>query len=273
MSEDIRPESGGIPPRVTIKVPGQSGEVSAAAAGSKKKTARIGLDQTTADTAALSGAHVENMGVASKTIRLAPAMTGQLSVSPLPSIGKALSGTFAYDDVKRQTSRIPLEAVLPAIASASAQPGSAAAASALPKTIKVKRPSISLSPNMNAVKAEETPPSPAVEPTVSTASKNQTSRVEVTPEMVPEPQQTQKKTIKIRRADGESRSVEPRNVAIARSGDAVAAGESSASSAGVGQVSQPHGAFIGIAAAAFLVLCFMIYVLAAQAYPNLGWSV
>ena len=272
MSEDIRPESGGIPPRVTIKVPGQSGEVSAAAAGSKKKTARIGLDQTTADTAALSGAHVENMGVASKTIRLAPAMTGQLSVSPLPSIGKALSGTFAYDDVKRQTSRIPLEAVLPAIANASSQPGSAAAASAIPKTIKVKRPSISLSPSMNAARVEEAPP-PAVEPPVSMASKNQTSRVDVTPEMIPEPQQTQKKTIKIRRADGESRSVEPRNVAIARSGEAAAADSSASSMAAVGQVAQPHGAFIGIAAAAFLVLCFMIYVLAAQAYPHLGWSV
>ena len=260
MSDDIKSEEGGIPPRVTIKLPGQTGDV-APAVGSKKKTTRISLDQVSAEPGAVQGAYVEGVGVASKTIRLTPVVSGQMAVSPLPSIGRALTGNFTADDGKRQTSRIPLESVFPG----AAQSGIAGAASSIPKTIKVKRPMISISPRIN-VAPEVEPSQVSAEPTAGASPKSQTARVETTPDMVQDPQPTQKKTIKIRRADGDAKPVEPRGVSIARSGEAPAV-------AAQGQVARPHGAFVGIAAAALMVLGFMIYVLAAQAYPNLGWSI
>lgn len=266
MSEDNRPENGAIPPRVQIKVPGQSGDLSGADAAGKKKTARLSLDQVTAEPGVVAGAPVEGMGVASKTIRLAPALTGQVAVAPLPSIGKALTGTFVYDEPKRQTSRIPLESVMPGVGAGSSQ-GAVAAPSTIPKTIKVKRPSISLSPAAASAQGEAPVAAPVAE--APAAAKNQTARVEITPDMVPEAQQTQKKTIKIRRADGDAKPAgEQRSVAIARAESAEASIPSVA-----GQVAAPHWAFVGVAAVALLVLCFMVYVLAAQAFPNLGWSV
>lgn len=270
MSDDNRPEAGAIPPRVTIKVPGQSGDISGSGdATGKKKTARLSLDQVTADPGAVSGAHVEGMGGVSKTIRLSPAQTGQSTVTSLPSAGKALAGTFAYDEAKRQTSRIPLEAVMPGASGGASLPGIPGVASTMPKTIKVKRPSLSLSSEISAIKAEP-PAAIPVEPAV--AGKNQTARVDVVPEAVtegvPDSQPTQKKTIKIRRADAaESKPGEGRSLSIARAEGAGAATPS------VEQVAKPHGAYVGLAAVALLVLCFMIYLLAAQAYPSLGWSV
>ena len=251
MSEETRPEDGAIPPRVTIKMPGQSGDMASSSdPANKKKTARLSLNQATAEIGATPGAPVDGAGIVSKTIRLAPAMTGQVSVSPLPSVGKALTGTLGFDDVKRQTSRISLENAL--------QGGAPGGMGAIPKTIKVKRPSISMGGGATPGTGNE----PAEVPL---AAKNQTARVEVTPDMVPEAQQTQKKTIKIRRAEsaGEAKA-EPRSVTIARSEAAVGAGV---------QVAKPQAAFVWIAAAALMVMCFMLYVLAAQAFPNLGWSV
>ena len=271
MNEEGKPENGSIPPRVTIKVPGQSGDMMGlSGAPAKKKTARIPLDQASGDAGMLMGE-----GSVSKTIRLAPALTGQVAVAPLPSIGKALTGTFVYDEAKRQTSRIPLEAAMqPAVSpgSQSASPaGIPSVASTIPKTIKVKRPSISLSPAASPMQAESPvmAPAPVISASGTSAEKNQTARVDVAPETVPEAQPTQKKTIKIRRDGGEAKpSVEARNVTIARLDSSSAAVTSEG-----GQVAAPHGAFIGAAALAFLVLCFMVYVLAAQAFPNLGWSV
>ncbi|MEI8121868.1 MAG: hypothetical protein WCI20_07430 [bacterium] len=259
MSDDTKLEEGGIPPRVTIKVPGQSGEVVSAGAG-KKKTTRIALDQVSAESGAVQGAHVESVGVASKTIRLAPVVTSQTAVTPLPSIGKALSGNFSPDDGKRQTSRIPLEAIFPGMS----QSGTSGMPSSIPKTIKVKRPMISLSPKMDVATAGESV-QVVSEPSSSVSAKSQTARVDVVPDTAPEAQQTQKKTIKIRRADGDPSAAEPRSVSIARSGEDSAMATSN-------QVARPHGVFIGVAAAALMVLGFMIYVLAAQAYPSLGWS-
>lgn len=261
MSDANKSESGAIPPRATIKLPGQSGEMAVpaeAGAGIKKKTARISLEQASAEPGAVAATPVPGVGVASKTIRLAPAVSGQLPVMP-PSLGKALSGSLASEEVKRQTSRIPLEAVLSS--------GATSAASSIPKTIKVKRPTIT------PAAVEQTQAISPVAEAVPAApmAKNQTARVEITPDMIPEPQQTQKKTIKIRRADGGAAEIKaaPRSVAIARAEEALA----EATAAAAGQVAKPHVAFVGMAAAALLVLCFLVYVLAAQAYPNLGWAV
>ena len=273
MSDDIKPEVSAIPPRVTIKVPGQTGDVSGAGdAVGKKKTARLSLDQVTADPSAVSGAHVEGMGGVSKTIRLAPTLTGQTTVTPLPSIGKALAGTFAYDEAKRQTSRIPLETVMPGASGTVSLPGIPGVASTMPKTIRVKRPSLSVSTDVSAIRAD-LPTSVPVD--LVAGGKSQTARVDIAPEAVTEgtsdSQPTQKKTIRIRRADGaEPRAGEARSVTIAR---AEGSGTPGGAAQTTGPVAKPHGMYVGLAAAALLVLCFMIYMLAAQAYPSLGWAV
>lgn len=269
MSDDIKPENGSIPPRVTIKIPGQSGELAetptaATVPTNKTKTARISLDQVTAEPGATQAASVSGVGVASKTIRLAPAMTNQVLISPMPSVGKALSGMIS-EESKSQTSRISLESVL-------AEMGGKPQESA-PKTIKVKRPVLTNMPKVTSLPAEVQPESPPraimVPPQAAgeLVSKSQTARVDIVPEAA-EPQQTQKKTIKIRRADGGAGDSKPvtRSVSLARGEDHEALKDGS-------EVSAPHGIFIAIAAAAALVLCFMLYVLTAQANPALGWVV
>jgi hypothetical protein len=99
--------------------------------------------------------------------------------------------------------------------------------------------------------------------------------VDIAPEAVTEgtsdSQPTQKKTIRIRRADGaEARAGEARSVTIARADGSVTSGSVAQTT---GRVAKPHGMFVGLAAAALMILCFMIFMLAAQVYPSLGWSV
>ena len=271
MSEDIKPENGSIPPRVKIKIPGQSGELAetptaATVPANKTKTARISLDQVTAEPGATQTAPVSGVGVASKTIRLAPAMTGQVLISTMPSVGKALSGMIS-EESKSQTSRISLESVMAEMAG---KPQDSP-----PKTIKVKRPVLTTTPKVAGLSTESqtevSPPAAIVppQPAGELISKSQTARVDIVPEAV-EAQQTQKKTIKIRRADGGAGDIKPvsRSVSIAR-----AEGESTEAAKNGADVPAPHGIFIAMAAAAALVLCFMLYVLAAQANPGLGWAV
>jgi hypothetical protein len=280
MSEEIKSGTGPIPPRVIIKNQGQSDVAGTIAPGvaiatppsvlekqadgsqppvsfNKKKTARIALDQVTAEPGATVS--VAGAGLASKTIRLAPAMSGQVSATPFPSVGKALTGMLISDDAKRKTSRISLESVLPQLEAASA------GGEATPKTIRIKRPSISIPASVSQSQPQ------VIEPVVVAApdAKSQTARVDIPPEAVAaEGQQTQKKTIKIRRADGGGTEIKasPRPVSIARNEEEVAVSSSA-------QVATPHWSFVLIAAAAVVTLCVMMYVLMAQAYPSLGWSV
>lgn len=262
MSEDIKIGSAPIPPRVTIKAPDAVEPPASATASDggpvlKKKTARIALDQVTAESGA--PATTSNAGLTSKTIRLAPAMTGQVVAAPLPAVGKALTGILVSDDVKRKTSRISLEAVLPQLESAGAEGGDSG-----PKTIRIKRPAIS-APSIMPSLSEEAP-APVVSPDVNL--KSQTARVDLPPEPAAnDGQQTQKKTIKIRRADGGGPEVKaaPRSVSISRS-------EAASAVPVQVQIAQPHWAFVLVAAAAVIVMCVMIYALLAQAVPSLGWS-
>lgn len=274
MSEDIKPGNAAIPPRLSIKVPGQTGEVAVApqapsdpaVAAVKRKTSRIALSQVSAEPGA-PAAPVSGIGLTSKTIRLSPAIGGV----PIPStpVGKALSGILmaSPDEAKYKTSRIPLEAVL----SGKSEAPAGAGGDAIPKTIRVKRPTITAPPKV--VSSVEAPVSAAPSPVPAGApvEKNQTARVDILPDAAAEAQQTQKKTIKIRRAEGsgpEAR-VSPRNVSIARSEGELAG---LAEDAGGARVAAPHWIFPVMAAAALFVMGFMIYVLAAQAYPGLGWS-
>jgi hypothetical protein len=283
MSEDVTSGTGPIPPRLSIKLPGQNeggaastpaapaesptsgpgpnqvpGAEMSATPNPKKRTSRISLDQVTAEPGA--AATVSAGGIASKTIRLAPATSGQVSAAPLASVGKAMTGIFVADDVKRKTSRISLESVLPHLEAASS------GADGGPKTIKIKRPTISVAPAMTQMQSNE--PVVAVEaPELN--SKSQTARVDIPPEaMVAEGQQTQKKTIKFRRAEGAGTEV---------GRDPKAAGFSGTQATGArmepAQVAVPHWSFVLVASAAVVTMCVMLYVLMAQAYPSLGWSV
>ncbi len=283
MSDDIESGNGPIPPRMTIKNQGKSdssavnmpegGDLNSnASSGStdpnpapislnKKKTARIALDQVTAETGAASA--VPGTGIASKTIRLAPAMTGQVAAAPFPSVGKALTGMLVSDETKRKTSRISLDAVLPQL-----EVTAPAGGDSTPKTIRIKRPTLSVPPaSIPPIQVKEPPPSVVVAAPIN--EKSQTSRVDIPPEAVAmEEQQTQKKTIKIRRADGGApeTGAAPRSISISRTEAAVAVPETV-------QVAAPHWSFVLVAAAAVVTLCVMLYVLMAQAYPSLGWSV
>lgn len=265
MTEDIKPEESPIPPRVTIKLSSQSGQMQESPTAVtmpslKKKTARISLDQVTAEPGATPAAPVSGVGVAAKSIRLAPAVSGQINISSMPPIGKALGGVLS-EEVKRATSRIPLESIL-------AEQGGTLPEGA-PKTIKVKRPVLSTTPRVAGLAVE---PSPEPLPPVAgeMVSKSQTARVDIAPEQS-EPQPTQKKTIKIRRPDGaggESAPAAVRSVSIARA-EGTTAGVQAAGS----EVAAPHWFFVASAAAAMMTICFMLFVLAAQAYPDLGWKV
>lgn len=262
MSEDNKIGSGTIPPRVTIKAPGAAegpapAKIPDGNPALKKKTARIALDQVTADEGA--PATLSNAGLATKTIRLAPAVTSPLAVSPLPSIGKALTGIFVTEDLKRKTSRISLDAVLPQLEAAGAAGGDSG-----PKTIRIKRPAIATPSALPAI--TEAPGDVVAVPEADL--KSQTARVDIPPESAAiEGQQTQKKTIKIRRSDGGGAEVKaaPRSISISRN-------EAQAAVPTQTQVTQPHWAFVLAAVAAVIVMCVMLYALMAQAVPTLGWS-
>lgn len=282
MSEETNTGTGSIPPRLTIKKQEQNESESAESGApevtmsnpplsleskptlnqdmgvpsNKKKTARITLDQVTAEPGA--SATVFGAGLASKTIRLAPAMTGQVSAEPLFSVGKAMTGMLVSDDAKRKTSRISLDSVLPQLDSVAAAGGDSA-----PKTIKIKRPTLSQPVTIR-------PPASVEAPAVGdVGAKSRTARVDIPQEenAPAEAQQTQKKTIKIRRADGvgaDGASMSaPRTVSISRN-EPEAAGIVSE------QVAAPHWSFVVIAAAAVVMMCVMLYVLVSQAYPSVG---
>jgi len=280
MSEDIKAGADSIPPRLTIKNQGQEAmpippavsPVTPTATSeaneearqdalplNKKKTARIGLDQLTAEPGA--AATVAGAGIASKTIRLAPALSGQVIASPLPSVGKALTGMLVSDDTKRKTSRISLDSVLPQLEA------TAAGGDATPKTIRIKRPTIAPPVGTRPPATVEAPPAVVTAP--DAGAKSRTSRVDMPEESPPqEGQQTQKKTIKIRRAEGGGGAevhAGPRTISISRN-------ESEVAVAGSEQVAVPHWSFVLIATAAVVTMCVMLYVLMAQAFPSLGWS-
>ncbi len=284
MSDDIKTVTGTIPPRLTIVKLGQNDEAPKSASEvvplvppvaavssleikpvtgvplSKKKTARIALDQVTAEPGAIAAG--AGVGIASKTIRLGPAMSGQVSIAPLPAVGKALTGVLVSEDTKRKTSRISLDSVLPQLDAASS------GGETTPKTIRIKRPSIAPPGGVTPLQAKE----PVVVVPAVEGVKTRTAPIDLPPEeVVQEGQQTQKKTIKIRRADGGGAEVKaaPREVSISRVEQDVGG---VASAPVPGPRAAPHWSFVLVAAAAVITMCVMLYVLMAQAYPSLGIS-
>lgn len=226
----------------------------------KKKTSRIPLEQASAETGAATGSPSPGLG-ASKTIRLT-------STSPTPTItiapsSRAIPGALVMDDVKRQTSRIPLEAAVSDKGSASA------GQETTPKTIRIKRPTAAPSISLPVVAAPPETAAAVHAPSAEPAEKSVTSRIDLPAEQeMPESgQATQRKTIKIRRAEGGPTSKQvPRSMAVARVEQEAA---SNAAAAMAGRVSP---VFPILTAAAVLFLCVLVYVLFTQAFPNLDWN-
>lgn len=259
-----------IPPKLSFKAPDSTAAETekkhtsrvdlpppAAAEGAaplKKKTSRIPLDQVSAEPGAAPGSPVAGVGAA-KTIRLSPAgPVPTITITPSP---KAISGALVTEDIRRQTSRIPLEAA--ATTSETATGGS-------PKTIRIKRPAgLATTPILTPTEpaAAAAAASAAVEPT----GKSVTSRIDMPEEGVGDTgQATQRKTIKIRRPDGSPAKAVPRSMAVARV-EAQAAARVAEEN-----VAAPHAVFPILAAAAVVLLCVMVYVLLMQAFPDLGWN-
>lgn len=281
MSDDSKMNEGAIPPRFSLKQPEAESEITIVeevlddakrkttrveitelppepVANLKKKTSRIPLEHVTAETGAETGSPIPGLGVTAKSIRLTPPPPSPPTFPP--PAGAVAPGGESTDAAKRQTSRISLDFVLGD--QQAGTPESADGASA-PKTIRIKRPTMTqsiktLSSLMEAIPAPP-PPSPI------TATRSTTSRIELTPEAQPEGQPTQKKTIKIRRPEGAAGAVKtaPRGLAVARL-DADAAESQTATTA-----EEPvHVLFPIAAAVAFLILGFMVYLLVAQTFPG-----
>jgi hypothetical protein len=287
MSEDLKNNAGAIPPRFSLKQTEPASEVTIVeedvvddakrkttrveipevpqepAVTLKKKTSRIPLEHVTAETGAEPGSPVPGLGVTSKSIRLSPAPPSPPSFS-LPPVSTAASSGEAAEATKRQTSRISLDFVL---GERQAGGPESTDATATPKTIRIKRPTMtqSIKTLSSLMEAIPVPPPPA--PVAGT--KSTTSRIELAPETQPEGQATQRKTIKIRRPEAGGGTIKsaPRSLAVAR-----LEGETDDRPAEKANEESVHFLFPIAAAVAFLILGFMIYLLMAQTFPNSNLS-
>ena len=142
------------------------------------------------------------------------------------------------------------------------------ASSDAPKTIRIKRPGQPPAPPVATVKTTAPAAQPAEAASDVSAQKAKTSRVDLSELQSEEAgQATQRKTIKIRRADGATAKPAPRSIAVSRlEPETTAAGAVEEAKVKVGV------AFPIMAAAALVLLGVLVVVLAAQAFPNLGWT-
>ena len=239
-----------VPPEGTAKKQTSRVEVPPETAA-KKQTSRIALDAILASAAPSS---------ASKTIRIKRPTIPSAPAEPAAE-GSSVAGEEA---VKRQTSRIPLEAALSA--SAGGEEGARPEETVTtPKTIRIKRPTQAAT--IKLVRPESGADGSAE------AAKSQTSRIDMPvgePETAAAP--TQRKTIKIRRPEGGAARV-AKTMTIARPEGGAAGPGVAVGATPEGVPERGGGAVFSIAAlAAVLVACVVVYVLAAQAFPGLGLS-
>lgn len=266
MSDDPKPPNGNLPPKLTLRKE-ESGAIAlptpTPAAGSpppsKKATARIPLTSTESGAADAAGTNYST-----KTIRLTP-LAASRPLSVAPAVRPPPSATTSLSDLaKRQTSRIPLEAAMATDHTPSAAASLAVAEA--PKTIRIKRPGQAPAPVGATIKA----PAPSPEPAPAAASdanaqKSKTARVDVEDMQAEDAAQaTQRKTIKIRRAEGATAKPIPRSMAVARV-------EAEAAEAAIAESVRINVAFPIMAAVALVILGVLIVIVAAQAFPSLGW--
>lgn len=214
------------------------GTNASAQAGSKRETSKIPLENATAP------------AVGPKTIKIAPLSKNQSARTSPIAIDSAET-----PDLKRQTSRISLEAALGSEDKDETKG---------PKTIRLKRPS-----EAPTVRVQKAPATDA-----KGDGLNKTSEIEAPQEAADTPD-TQKKTIKVKRPS-QRRNI--KSVSVKRSADGDAPVTETPMAASVAQPAatathddSAHWTFITTAIAAMIVTCVTIYVLCAQVLgPNIS---
>lgn len=258
-------------------------------AKAKKQTSRIPLEAGTTPTegaaaAPASGILAGESSTGPKTIRLKrpSQVPGPKLSQPIESLETLLrkpGDEMEKPSPKKQTSRISLEAALVPEDSSGA-PGKG---DELPlQTIRIKRP------DQSAIKPDATMQQPTQATirsgggleTQPTIVKSKTAKIDPPPPSAPseeDTQSTQRRTIKLRRPDGGGTAQTVRHTPIKSKSmpeGLAAAMEESETSAPV-VVAQPgkplwNAVFAVIGIAAILVVCVLIYMLAAQAFPSSG---
>ena len=267
MADEPKTTNGGVPPKVDLKQTGapatpkkQTTKIDFAAAAmvpdEKRKTSRVSMDEFLPPAGQAEEPATGTPGAIPKTIRLKkpgeqPASTIKVPKAPAPAEETTAPAPVPADDGKTKTSRISLEA---ALTPAEGRDTAGGPPTTTPKTIRIKRPGDAAT----SIPAEEL------------SGKSKTARLDLTAEAaVAAGPATQRKTIRIKRpGEGAAPSVAGRTISITRPAEATAP-EGVAAPEG----DEPGVTFSILAIAAVLVVCVLIYVLAAQVFTgsNLPW--
>ncbi len=230
----------------------------AAKTDTKRKTSRIPLDSARGPEAAGDKDKAKVPALKPKTVKIKPSVqvpkvrsTQPLSITvPIADVD---SRKIQADAEKRKTSRIPLEEALTADkeSEAPAEPVDPAR----PKTIKIKRPGSESA----TVKVKK----PAMAAADDGGEMSKTARLDHLPLDDADATPTQKKTIRVKRPDAASTAAS----VVARPGLGLTPPEPSDEP----RSDEPGAVWALLALAATLVLCVVIYMLAAQAFgPNVS---
>ncbi|MBL7076999.1 MAG: hypothetical protein ISS31_05980 [Kiritimatiellae bacterium] len=227
----------------------------------KRKTSRIPLESAKAPEEK-AGAKEGAAKLKPKTIKIKPSapVPKVRSTQPLSitvPIAEEDTEKIRTDAAKRQTSRIPLEDALTADKESDepAEPVDPAR----PKTIKIKRPGSEAA----TVKAKKPVPKKGDD-----GEMGKTARLDHLPLDEAETTPTQKKTIRVKRPDGASTTAP---VAAAPAAPRPGLGLTPPEPIEQPRSDEPGGVWAILALAATLVLCVVIYMLAAQAFgPNVS---
>lgn len=240
---DPSKETQGLPPKLNLKksglVGGETGKIDLPdGQAPKRETSRIPLDPAGDDT--VPTVTIAGMGKA--------AVTDAAGADTSAEAG----------DAKRQTSRISLETALASDDGAEIRPADGG-----PKTIRLKRPS-----EAATVKVSKAPGTQAE--SFATQAKSVMSKTAILDDTAPPdagPTPTRKKTIRVKRP---TKAAGLSDVPVKRTG---LASEEEALSLGVPVAADEPGALFSLCAvAAVIIVGITLYVLCAQACPNLGLS-
>lgn len=260
------PPSGAVPPKVIVEEAAksqtsridlsQTQPPAAASNGIKKATARIVTGEPAA--AEIKKATGRIAGAQPPATQEAKKETAKVEVGE-PSTFVTAPASSAPDHPKKQTARIDLAEVMQGGAGPAAP---AAAAPSPPKTIRIKMPSTVVPPTTILRKPPE-PATVALPGAGPIEAKSETARIELPPDAVAEPT-TQRKTIRIKRAGAGMTTMAGKPLVVART-PSISTEPSEETVAAVTPVEPEAGTLYAvIALAAVLVVCVLVYALAAQ---------
>jgi len=247
-------------PAAKAPKPPEAKEAAPAKTNTKRKTSRIPLESAKAPETKGEQGEAKATTLKPKTIKIKPTapVPKVRSTQPLSitvPIAEADSDKIHTDAAKRKTSRIPLEEAL--TADTESEEPAEAADPARPKTIKIKRPGSEAS----TVKARKPAPAKAADD----GEMSKTARLDSLPLDEADATPTQKKTIRVKRPDAASTATSA-PAAPPRPGLGLTPPEPIEE-----RSDEPGVVWAILALAAMIVLCVVIYMLAAQAVgPNVS---